>query len=350
MKTNQKKKFRIGRVLSIIISAIMLYLSLQPLDDGGPFSRIIYLVPLSIAAWLFFLGRKNVFDYRETGETYEEDYDVVTEDLFGGKHLKTYTSTHNKSEGGFFEHSMKASWVFIPLCALDTFFCKVPGGIGFYWLIPVVLIILNILAMMPDKKSSKNNNNKTTELVVENVEDKSSNPKNIEVVMVEGARSQYYFDDVHSQYLFIHDIYKVEGNTATNKLYRITCGKGNKLGDSPAITDNDGNVAGFINEIPAIQNYREIFIGKRSKYKIIDNTSTVPCDKHTITDLDGNELAYYNDLQSRQCVYGPNDEPYVMWGDDKILSIMKDCPIDDKSVMLIIASILKSNIVKILGL
>ena len=57
LKTNDKKKFRIGRVFSIITSAIMLSLSLQPLDDGGAFARIIYLVPLSIAAWLFFLGQ-----------------------------------------------------------------------------------------------------------------------------------------------------------------------------------------------------------------------------------------------------------------------------------------------------
>ena len=345
MKTNQEKKFRIGRVISIIISAIMLSLSLQPIDDGGPFSRIIYLVPLSIAAWLFFLGRENVFDYRETGETYEEDYDVVTEDLFGGKHLETYTSTHNESEGGFIEHSMKASWVFIPLCALDTFLFKAPGGIGFYWLIPAILIVLNIWLIIEDLKPPKDNNNKTTELATKEVDDKSTNFKDVGAVEVEGARAQYYFDYVHSQYLFIYDIYKIEGNAVTNKLYRITCEKGNKIGDSPAITDNDGNLSGFINEIPTIQNYREIFIGKRSKYKIIDNTSTVPCDKHTITDLDGNELAYYKtidtDLLSRHSIYGPNDEPYVTWNDDKILSIMKDCPIDDISVMLITANNIK---------
>lgn len=358
MKTNEKKKFRIGRVFSIITSAIMLSLSLQPLDDGGAFARIIYLVPLSIAAWLFFLGRENVFDYRETGETYEEDYDIVTEDLFGGKHTETYTVTHNKSEGGFLEHSMKASWVFIPLCALDAFLCKGPGRIGFYWLIPAILIVLNIWFIIEDLKPPKDSK-KTTESATKEVDDKPTIFKDVGDVKVEGARAQYYFDQVQKPGCFVHDIYKIEGNTATNKLYRVSGLMRGGMSFFLSLYDNHGDSVGYVDytyDILTHEPYEthKISVSEKLKYKIICDVLTVPCDNCAITDPDGNKLAYYKiispDLKSRHGIYGPNGEPYATWDNEKILSIMKDCPIDDSSVMLMIAAILRNNLLKIVGL
>lgn len=325
----------------------MLYLSLQPLDDGGPFSRIIYLVPLSIAAWLFFLGRENVFDYRETGETYEEDFDVVTEDLFGGKHLKTYTSTHNESEGGFIEHSMKASWVFIPLCAIDTFFFKAPGGIGFYWLIPVALIILNIVGIMPDKKSSKDDDNTTTETiakdVVEDVDDKSDNTQKVEVVEVEGARAQYYFDYVDDPYLLRYDIYEIKGGAASNKSCSITGVKKDGKTKDLMMDCSDEIVLYWANNIhnTTTQNEHEITMNGIINYKMIGDASKIPCNNYTITDADGNKLAYYKiidtGLLKQHGIYGLNDEPYVTWSDNKTFNIMNNCPMYNKFVILMIA-------------
>ena len=343
MKKDQKKKFRIGSVISIIISAIMLYTSLQPLGDDGAFGRIIVLIPLSIAAWLFFLGRENVFDYRETGETYEEDFDIVTEDWFGGKHLETYTSTHNKSEGGFIEHAMKASWVFAPLCAIDAFLFKGSGGIGFYWLIPVVLIILNIVEIMPDKKSSKDDDKTTTETiaedVVEDVDDKSDNAKKVEVVEVEGAREQYYFDYVDNPYLLTCDIYEIKRGAASNKSCSITgIKKDGKTTD--LMMDCSGEIVLYwANNIhnTATHNDHEITMNGIINYKMIGDAS----NNYTITDADGNKLAYYKiidtGLLKQHGIYGLNDEPYVTWSDDKTFNIMKNCPMYNKFVILMIA-------------
>lgn len=132
------KKFRIGRIISIIISVIIIYLSLQPIGDGGRIDRLLTLVPLSIAAWLFYRGAKKVFDYRITGETYVDEWDVV----------------RDESEGGFLEHCVGAAIVFTPICAIDTFvFWGHSLTRGFYWLVPVVLIILNIKSMIKSSQS-----------------------------------------------------------------------------------------------------------------------------------------------------------------------------------------------------
>ena len=129
-----KKKFRIGRMFSIITSLIMLSVSLQPLGDIDRFSRLIMLVPLSIAAWLFYLGRKKVFDFRYTGGTHYDAY---------------YEGEVDDTEGGFIEHCAAAAFVFVPLCAIDTFiFFGHSITKGLYWLVPVVLIILSILGLI----------------------------------------------------------------------------------------------------------------------------------------------------------------------------------------------------------
>jgi len=127
-----KKKFRIGRVFSIIISLIMISVSLQPLGDIDRFSRLIALVLLSIAAWLFHRGAKKVFDYRINGETYFDEYDTL----------------QYESKGGFWSRCAGAAFVFVPLCAIDTYiFFGHSITKGLYWLVPVVLIILNIISM-----------------------------------------------------------------------------------------------------------------------------------------------------------------------------------------------------------
>lgn len=123
MKTNSNKKLRIGRVISIIICAIILRFSLHPIEGG-----VFVLIPLSIAAWLFYLGRKNVFDYRINGEEYYDGWD----------------NRQLESKGGFIEHCTEAAFVFVPLCVLNSFLFK---GVGLYWLVPVVLIIMNIIGI-----------------------------------------------------------------------------------------------------------------------------------------------------------------------------------------------------------
>ena len=128
------KNFRAGRIISIIISAITLYVSLQPMGDGGRFGRLLALVSLSVAAWLFYRGAKKVFDFHYTGDTY---YDVY------------YEGELNESEGGFFSHSIASAMVFTPLCAIDTFlFWGHNLKAGLYWLVPVILIVLNIESLI----------------------------------------------------------------------------------------------------------------------------------------------------------------------------------------------------------
>ena len=128
-----KKKFRIGRVISIIICVSIIRLSLQPFGDIDRFTRLLGLVVLSIVAWLFHLGAKNVFDYRINGETYYDEYDNL----------------QYESKGGFLEHCTEAAFVFVPLCAIDTFILFGHSiAKGLYWLVPVVVIILNIISMI----------------------------------------------------------------------------------------------------------------------------------------------------------------------------------------------------------
>lgn len=132
-----KKKFRIGRIFSIITSGILLYLSLQPLSDGGRFERLLMLVPLSVAAWLFYCGKKEVFDYTLTGETSWSVYDTM----------------EYESEGGFLRHCTASAMFFTPLCAIDTFiFFGYDLKLGLYWIVPVVLLIMNISAIISDAK------------------------------------------------------------------------------------------------------------------------------------------------------------------------------------------------------
>ena len=144
MKNNKKKKFRIGRVFSIITSLMMLSVSLQPIGDIDRFSRLIMLVPLSIAAWLFYLGRKNVFDLTYTGGRH---------DIYDGDYV-------DDTEGGFWEHCIEAAFIFVPLCAIDTFvFFGHSIAKGLYWLVPVVLIILSVIGLMaPEDDEPKDDN------------------------------------------------------------------------------------------------------------------------------------------------------------------------------------------------
>ena len=132
-----RKKFRIGRIFSIVTSGILLHLSLQPLGDGGRLERLLMLVPLSVAAWLFFCGKKEVFDYTLTGETSWSAYDT-----------REY-----ESEGGFLSHCTASAMFFTPLCAIDTFvFFGYDLKMGLYWIVPVVLLIMNISAIISDVK------------------------------------------------------------------------------------------------------------------------------------------------------------------------------------------------------
>jgi len=343
MKKNQKKKFRIGCIFSIITSLIMISVSLPPLGDIDRFSRLIMLVPLSIAAWLFFLGRENVFDLTYTGgrhDIYDEDY-------------------VDDTEGGFLEHCIKAAFVFVPLCAIDTFiFFGHSIAKGLYWLVPVLLIILNIIEIMPEKKSSKDDENKTTELATKDVDEKSSALKNIEVIKVEGARAQYYFEEVRGTYLFTCNVYKTEGDTATNKLYDISGPMMSNIASGLlSMSDNNGGVIGCVDcqdtttqDAFEIRDTHEIGASGKIKYKMFGGAFT-DC---TIIDPDGNKLAYYKVISAKpkrqEGIYGPNDEPYAVLYDNKILSIMENCPIDDKHAMFIIALVLRNNAVNILGL
>lgn len=118
----------------------MMSLSLQPLGDIDRFSRLVMLVPLSIAAWLFYRGAKKVFDYRINGETYFDEYDTL----------------QYESRGGFLSHCTGAAFVFVPLCAIDTyFFFGHAITKGLYWLVPVVLIILNIVSMIAPEEDDE---------------------------------------------------------------------------------------------------------------------------------------------------------------------------------------------------
>ena len=132
-----------------------------------------------------------------------------------------------------------------------------------------------------------------------------------------------------------------------------------RMSYSLSLDDNNGDSVGYVDytyDIITHEPYEthKISASEKLKYKIICDVLTVPCDNCAITDPDGNKLAYYKiisaDLKSRHGIYGPNGEPYATWDNDKILSIMKDCPIDDSSVMLMIAAILRNNIFKIVGL